>query len=334
MAIRSNRSIVVLLLQVQVLLVLIAATTQAMSPQGIHTIRSPGQGPLCVLVHGLDSHSGTWSSSVMRADGESAASSSSLSSPCLAIDQRGCGLSEDLNDDTFSQDALVDDLYEIISKEPTAGQQPCILVGHSLGGRIALAYAAKYPETLAAVVVEDMDIEPRPSSSSPVPIPDFNSVDGDRQLFQRRAASKNEMTTILSEQYNYSPDRIEGWWQEGRLVIEEKDDNSVWSNVNPDFRRLCYQHVLSTENGRRDCQTIAANSPSLQCHVMVAGSDGTVCFLESIAEMKKILGDQLTVHSYPEAGHSIHSSAKEKFLETMERIIESAGSSTDSGNQL
>jgi pimeloyl-ACP methyl ester carboxylesterase len=250
---------------------------------------------------------------------------SSLTSPCLAVDQRGCGLSDDLSDETFSQDALVDDLYELIRNEPQ--EEGIILVGHSLGGRIALGYAAKYPETLAAVVVEDMDIQPRPSSTSPVPIPDFEKVGDGRKLFQRRAASKEEMTAILTQRYNYGADRVDEWWQQGRLVVQ--DDQSVRSNVNPDFRRLCYQHVLSTENGRRDCRTIAANTPSLPCHIMVAGTTGTVCFEESISEMKEILGDQLSIHRYPDAGHSIHSSDKEKFLSTMEQIIQSVSNSSD-----
>lgn len=241
-----------------------------------------------------------------------------LSVRSVAIDQRGCGSSPDLNDDTFTQDALVEDLHKVIQLEvESSPNQPVVLVGHSLGGRIALGYAAKYP--LAAVVVEDMDIIPRPES--PVSIPKVTSY------FQRQASSKEEMVAALGESYNYPTDHIEGWFASGRISV--KPDGTVWSNMNPDFRRLCYPHVLSTDYGQRDCRTIASATPSLPCHVMVAGTEGTVCFEESIEEMKTILGQQLTVHRYPQAGHSIHGSDKEGFIKTMEDIIESVSASSD-----
>lgn len=292
--------------------------------QALHIIRSAAaaaagkEGPLCVLVHGLDSYSGTWKHTM-----------DTLSVPCVAIDQRGCGSSPDLNDDTFTQDALVEDLHNVIQHElarrasssTMINHQPVILVGHSLGGRVALGYAAKYP--LAALVIEDMDIVPRPES--PVSIPKVTS-----SYFQRQASSKEEMVAALVESYNYPKDRIEDWFTSGRISV--KPDGTVWSNMNPDFRRLCYPHVLSTDYGQRDCRTIAsAITPSLPCHVMVAGTEGTVCFEESIEEMKTILGQQLTVHRFPQAGHSIHGSDKEGFIKTMEDIIESVSLASSDG---
>jgi len=271
----------------------------------LHTIRPSNlepraPGPLCVFVHGLDSYSGTWKSTMEK-----------LSVPCLAVDQRGCGKSEMGPEDEFSQNALVNDLHKCIKANT---DEPIILVGHSLGGRIVLGYAARYPENLAAVIIEDMDIKPRPTSSSPVPI-----TTEDRPLFDRRAASKRELTESL-EEAGYKLDRIDQWWDEGRLT---KEDDHFWSHVNPDFRRLCYQHVLSTENGHTDCQTIVSRSPKLPCYLLVAGKKGTVCEESSIEKMKCILSTQLEVHYYPVAGHSIHNTESSEFLQTIEEIIES-----------
>jgi pimeloyl-ACP methyl ester carboxylesterase len=286
-----------------ILHLLLLFTTTMTTTAALSTVRSSGQAgrPLCVLVHGLGSYSGTWKSTM-----------DALSSPCLAVDQRGCGTSPDLSDDSFSQDALVEDLYNLIKYE----RQPVVLCGHSLGGRIALGYAAKYPETLAAVVIEDMDIQPRPT---PPAAPQFGT------LFQRRATTREELTASL-QSHGYSSLRIEEWWQQGR-VMEENDGATVWSHVNPDFRRLCYPHVLATEYGRRDCRTIATATNTVPCHVLVAGAEGTVCFDDSIDEMKTILGDQLTVHRYPDAGHSIHNSVPQEFCKTMEEILRTAASS-------
>ena len=35
---------------------------------------------------------------------------------------------------------------------------PIMLVGHSMGGRVAMQYTDQYSEDLAAVVIEDIDI--------------------------------------------------------------------------------------------------------------------------------------------------------------------------------
>ena len=185
------------------------------SVMALHTISTRGcsEGPLCVFVHGLDSYSGTWRDSI-----------ESLPFPCIAYDQRGCGRSEDLCDETFSQDALIDDLHQVIQQMDTSleKEKPMVLIGHSLGARVVWGYAAKYPsDRLKAIVAEDMDIEPRKESI--IPIRPFTG-----KYFQRKAKSKKEITERLLD-YNYSLETIESWFAQGR--VEE-----TWSNANPDFR--------------------------------------------------------------------------------------------------
>jgi pimeloyl-ACP methyl ester carboxylesterase len=50
-------------------------------------------------------------------------------------------------------------------------QKPFVLVGHSMGGRVAMRYAADYGDDLAALVIEDMDTSPRtpPSGGTTMP---------------------------------------------------------------------------------------------------------------------------------------------------------------------
>ena len=98
----------------------------------------------------------------------------------LSIDQRGCGLSPLGDPNDFTPDALVEDLYAVLANhplfriEPTTSEKdgqgetakptairPFVLVGHSMGGRIAMSFAAKYPELIVSLVIEDMDIRKR-----------------------------------------------------------------------------------------------------------------------------------------------------------------------------
>ena len=112
-------------------LTIMFATTSAMH---LHTTQTTGSGIRVLLIHGLDSSSRTWSlfGRAMR-------------NPTTAMDQRTCGLSENGDVRDFDQDALVDDIHELVCGADASTTKKVVLLGHSLGGRIALGYAAKHP---------------------------------------------------------------------------------------------------------------------------------------------------------------------------------------------
>lgn len=65
------------------------------------------------------------------------------------LDQRGSGLSEHPASRAYSMELLVEDLEGL---RKTLGVPKIALIGHSFGGTLALEYAAKYPEHVAALV--------------------------------------------------------------------------------------------------------------------------------------------------------------------------------------
>lgn len=291
---------------------LISVPTIAMT--SLHTISSfanTGAGradaPLTILVHGLDSSSRTWKGTMEN-----------LKSPCVAIDQRGSGFTPLGDPEEFSQQALVEDLHQTILSCLSGNMKKVVLVGHSLGGRIVLGYAASCPERVAALVIEDMDISERnPDANAFVKLKPYSGV------FDRERKSKEEIIQALID-VGYPQSFIDKGLATGRIEpnpMANPPGSTWWSHVNPDFRKFCYQTVLSTSQGRKDCQTIANLDVGFPVHVMVAGEDGTVCIEESIKEMEQILGDKLTIHRYPKAGHSIHSTTATEFQETLENII-------------
>lgn len=287
---------------------------------------SGGDQLLTVLIHGLDSSSRTWTKPMEK-----------ISTPCIAMDQRGCGFS-DLGDPAdFTQEALVNDIHGMVvaaMDKKSSFNGKIVLLGHSLGGRIALAYAATYPDNVMALIIEDMDIVPRPADSS-----SFQVMANTDKVFDQRMNSLESSIANLKKA-GYPDARVESWAKEGRIehLVDKDGDGSTywWSHVNPMFRKLCYQHVLATSKARENCHHITNSSIDNEdnlhldfpVHLLVAGSDGgTVCKEESVQEMKKILGDQLTIHRYPSATHSIHSSAPEEFHATIESIISDASQS-------
>jgi 3-oxoadipate enol-lactonase len=98
-----------------------------------------GSGPSVVLVHGLGGTLAIW---------EHVTPALAEGFRVVAYDLRGSGSSE-RPPGPWSLDDLVADLGRVIDAH---GLAPTALVGHSMAGGIALAYAARHPENVRAVV--------------------------------------------------------------------------------------------------------------------------------------------------------------------------------------
>lgn len=75
----------------------------------------------------------------------------------ICLDQRGHGWSEHSPEEEYLRDHYVTDILNLIQTE-LAGQ-PVTILGHSLGGLNAYQFAARYPELVKAVIVEDIGAE-------------------------------------------------------------------------------------------------------------------------------------------------------------------------------
>ena len=99
---------------------------------------------LC-LHHGLGEHGGRYGALVERLVAEGHA--------VYALDMRGHGRSGGPRGHTPSYESLLDDLGDLITvaRKEHPGR-PIALLGHSLGGNIALNYAIRRPDGLAAII--------------------------------------------------------------------------------------------------------------------------------------------------------------------------------------
>jgi len=106
----------------------------------LHTDRL-GNGPPIVFVHGMGTSAATWQRCTeLLADRFTT----------IAVDLLGHGGSPVPDDpDEYTRDRTLADLDDVLADL----DQPAVLVGHSLGGYLALAHAATRPNAARAIVV-------------------------------------------------------------------------------------------------------------------------------------------------------------------------------------
>lgn len=110
--------------------------------------RSDPEAPTLVLLHGLGDSGDCWPDAVRRW---------SASYRVVGVDLLGHGRSPRF---TVEQLACTDPMEEMYAAalatlRRVAGSGPLIVVGHSMGGGVATALAARHPELLRAVVLEE-----------------------------------------------------------------------------------------------------------------------------------------------------------------------------------
>jgi pimeloyl-ACP methyl ester carboxylesterase len=132
----------------------------------LHMEAWDGDGPPMLLVHGMGAHTGWW---------ESVGGLLAESSRPVALDLSGHGESAWRPNGDYSSQGWAGDIEEA---RHVLGWSTFTLVGHSLGARIALEYAAAHPERLDRLVVVDFfpgSIAGRFSRARSVPQPRYES---------------------------------------------------------------------------------------------------------------------------------------------------------------
>lgn len=136
-------------------LLILAQPAWAAKPSIAYWLHGPKDGETVVLIHGFNSSHDTWEKLVPKL---------SKRYRVLVYDQPGHGLSpadssEAGADYTPHQMALrLRALVEHLKIEKLH------VVGHSMGGRTALKFAALYPDVVSSLVVEDMNFLPQAES--------------------------------------------------------------------------------------------------------------------------------------------------------------------------
>jgi len=244
-----------------------------------------GQGEPIIILHGLFGTLDNWKTMATK-----------LSEEYLVyiIDQRNHGKSPHTKE--FSYDLMAQDLYEFMDHNWI---QRATIIGHSMGGKVAMQFALEYPEMVNQLIV--VDIAPQENEPGHEQIFDAMLSLDMEQLENRNQADellKAKIPDLSVRQFllkNISRTKEGGYrWKMNLPVIYEN-----------------YSEVLAE---------ISSDEPFEAPTLFLNGGQSDYVDADKIPGIKALFTDA-RFETIEEAGHWIHAEAPEKFLAAIQNFL-------------
>jgi pimeloyl-ACP methyl ester carboxylesterase len=252
--------------------------------------------PPIVLQHGLRGYSGTW---------RKLAASLADRWRLIAFDARGRGESDWDPERNYYTDAYLSDLEAVAD---TLGLDRFVLLGHSMGGTTSYVYAAKHPDRLSALVVEDI------TAGSSVKGAGFERIVAEMAALPTRFADWGEARSYWRKlRPNVGAEAIEERLWESMKA--EADGSVVWrydavgigaTRVDPDPARVVDLWPV----------IVTVRTPTL----VVRGERSDFCALDAVRKLEAE-NPVLTHASVEGASHYVHDDAPESFRRLIEGFL-------------
>lgn len=219
----------------------------------------------------------------------------------VAPDQRGHGLSDNPVA-RYAADDLATDIHELIGKLECG---PSILIGHSMGARVAVHLAALYPEDVKAVVILEIAGVSGPDRPSDLP--------------PERVIPRDRLTAEWPTPYVTHEDALQDLRrrfqrESGRRYFMESLVETVDGY---DFMFSRYAMAAIREYG----QNVYAALPQMRCPVLfVRGASSSVLSQEDAARMCRLIRRCIFVE-IPNAGHRVYSDNPEGLYYHLDRFL-------------
>ena len=242
--------------------------------------RELGSGKPLVILHGLFGFSDNW---------QTHAKKFSEYYRVILVDLRNHGHSP--WSEEFSYQLMVDDLLELFNK---LNLSDVILLGHSMGGKVAMHFAQSHPEFLEKIIVVDMGVKEYPLHHQHI-LKAFDSID----LSQLTARSEAE--------------RILSSFIESKGVVQFLLKNLYWIDkgklawrVNFKVLQLAMPEILKA----LPCKEVFV--PTL----FIRGALSDYILNADIEEIENLFPDSQLV-TVEQAGHWVHAEAPEEFTDSV-----------------
>jgi pimeloyl-ACP methyl ester carboxylesterase len=183
-------------------------------PMRLNAVRR-GSGAPIVFIHGMGMSAGSWEAGMDQlADGYTV----------VAIDLLGHGASPVPEDPAeYTRDRALDDIDDVLGELLSDVDTPAVLVGHSLGGYLALAYAATRSDAVRGVVV----INTGPGYRDPVKREEWNARS---KRNAHRFGVPEQVTTLNLQDDSVVMDRL-GDMKTPTLVLAGSEDRPEYTGA-------------------------------------------------------------------------------------------------------
>jgi pimeloyl-ACP methyl ester carboxylesterase len=252
----------------------------------------PADAPPVVLLHGITGHARVWDHLATRlVPGRRV----------LALDQRGHGDSDPAPDDDYRVGTMADDVAAFVG---SLRIDRFALLGHSMGGRIAIKYAADHAARLERLVIVDIG-------------PDIN------------LAGLQRVRDMMAK----SPERIESeeWAVEYiRRANPLQDLDMLRERVRHGLKRLpdgelTWKYAKGLRDmmreGRRDAVDLWEPLPRIPCPTLVVrGAESDILSAEVAKKMTERLPDGRVVE-IAGAGHTVPADRPEEFVRQIRAFL-------------
>jgi pimeloyl-ACP methyl ester carboxylesterase len=258
--------------------------------------REEGEGFPIVIVHGLYGSSDNWLTVGKKLG---------AAYKVFMIDQRNHGRSP--NSDEHSYEAMKTDLADFFDQQNI---EKAILMGHSMGGKTAMCFAADYPERIEKLIV--VDIAPK----------DYFLLNDESQYYLHN----NILRAMLELDFS----RVESRKQVENFLNERIDSTQIvqflLKNVHRNKENHQYEWLLNVpvlyDNLDEIIKGVNAhwfddrlpikNYPVL----FIKGADSNYILPEDYPTIRRIY-PEAEIAEIPHAGHWLHAEQPQLFMETL-----------------
>ena len=244
-----------------------------------------GEGPPLIVLHGLLGAADNWRSMSRRLGARY---------KVFAVDLRNHGRSP--HSDILDYDVMAADLREFIEQQAL---RRIMLLGHSMGGKVAMQFAIDYSETVEKLVI--VDIAPKPYKTS-----QRDLLEALRSLDLTRYQSFGQIDSALATKVSSAPLR--------QFVLKNlaRDENGRlgWKiHLEAIYRN--YDKLTQGIEPRR-----IFDKPAL----FMRGGQSNYIEEDDASLIRKIF-PQAVIATLPEAGHWIHVDRPDEFFETVVNFL-------------
>jgi len=223
----------------------------------------------------------------------------------LAVDQRGHGDSGWDPERRYDTDTMVDDVEALIE---SLSIDRLVLIGFSMGGRVAICFAGRHPERLAGLVIVDIGPEVDPRGTSRI----RGEIEENRvPMF----ATIEEYAAVLS--LNYPAGKRDALLRMARYGLKQREDGLFELKIDPALRGDQGPLESDTEAAALEAATEQAMWEALKgvsCPTLVVRGAASDILSPEVAD--KMVDEVLPngrLAVVPQAAHSVATDNPEEF---------------------